>query len=335
MIFLCLPILFALSVVLTHSYRSYALKKQWVDVPGHRSSHVQTTPRGGGLVFVSLWFLIASIAALTGYWPYEQAVIFLPGAMAIAMTGFCDDRISLTAKSRALIYLAAASFSVFWIVYYHGPLFGDFLPWVVFTFAMFVIAWSVNLFNFMDGMDGIAGVEALFTLGVGGFFLWEKGGENIAFVVWLLAAGVAGFLVWNKPPAKLFMGDVGSTTLGFVIMVLAIFAEKKFGIPITLWFILYAVFLFDASITLLRRILAKEKWYQAHRLHAYQRLHQSNWSHARVLSALIGLNSVLALLALFVFYNREWIFPVLIFVFSLLSFLYLRIEKLKPMYPKV
>lgn len=206
------------------------------------------------------------------------------------------------------------------------------LPWIGGILAILAIVWSTNLFNFMDGTDGIAAMEAIFVLGIGGFFLWNAQAAGMAMITWVLGTSVAGFLIWNKPRAKLFMGDVGSATLGFIIMVLAFYGEKQYGVPALLWVILYAAFIFDATVTLFRRLLAGEKGYQAHRLHAYQRLHQAGWSHAQVLWAYSGINVILAGLALFAFYHREWLLGSLLIAVLILVCLYVIVERFRPMY---
>ncbi|HVV68965.1 MAG TPA: glycosyltransferase family 4 protein [Gammaproteobacteria bacterium] len=338
MIYLILILLFILSLVITYGYIHLAVRKKWLDVPNQRSSHTRIVPRGGGLVFISLWLLAAVIASFFQLWTVRQFLAVIPSAIIIAVTAFYDDRHSLSAKYRSCAYVAAACISV-------GAL-GGFdhliiaknlsipLGWLGSIIAILIIAWSINLFNFMDGIDSIAGVEALFILGVGGFFLQQSGGQSMAFLSWMLAATIAGFLVLNKSPAKVFMGDVGSASLGFIILVIALLADKYYGIPLLLWLILYGVFLFDATITLVRRILAKEVWYHAHRLHAYQRLHQLGWSHGQVVWAVIGVNSFLAVLAILGFYYQNLMIWLAIFALGVLVLLYKIVENLNPMYRK-
>lgn len=335
MFYLLLFLFFSVSTLLTYFYLSLASKKNWVDIPNQRSSHAVTTPRGGGVVFVSLWLF----SAIVGLFFYTQNIVqimaLILGAIIVSMTAFYDDRVSLSAKYRILAYFIGALIVVIGLHGFAQLQLGSFilpLGWFGSLLAILAIVWSINLFNFMDGIDGIAGVEALFVLGVGGFFLWQAGGHDLAILAWTLIALVSGFLVWNKPPAKLFMGDVGSATLGFIIIGLALLGEKLYGVPLLLWLILYGVFWFDTTLTLMRRLYAGEKWYEAHRLHAYQRLHQAGWSHARVLLLVIGQNTCLVLLALMGFYFRHFIPLCFLLALGLLSMGYFWVERKNPMY---
>ncbi len=336
MIYLTLIILFISSALLTYGYWRYALHRQWLDVPNTRSSHTIATPRGGGLIFVVLWIITCLVALWMQVWTLHAAVALIPGVLLIAVIAYADDHYTIRARWRALLYAVAAVVSVMvlggfpqLIIAAHTtiPLAG--FGWI---FAILAIVWSVNLFNFMDGLDGIAAVEALFTLGVGGWFLYHAQAQGIATIAWFLAVSVAGFLVWNKPPAKIFMGDVGSATLGFVIITLALLGERWYGVPLLLWVMLYAVFLVDTTLTLLRRLWEGEPIYQAHRLHAYQRLHQAGLGHGKVLLWVIGVNSVLAGLAVTAFYCPGWL-PWLAIVAGIVVLIgYGWVEKLRPMY---
>jgi Fuc2NAc and GlcNAc transferase len=187
------------------------------------------------------------------------------------------------------------------------------------------------MFNFMDGMDGLAAMEAIFVFGVGGYILWERSQSMMAASALVLAAAVAGFLVWNRPPARIFMGDAGSGFLGFMVGAFAVLSMVLYQVPILVWIILYAVFWYDATATLIRRILAKEKWYAAHRSHAYQRLHHlAKWSHARVLKHAIGLNLLLAALALIGYENPGLLPALLAIALILLTVVYGAIERIAP-----
>lgn len=325
-----------LSVALTAYYIRYAQRNQLLDIPNHRSSHTRVTPRGGGVVFILLWVLVVLLLALLGLVPWRSVGVLLPGTLLVAMIGFCDDRRPLAARYRMLAYLGAAAASV---VAMGGidrlTLGADLyvpLSWAGSLFAIIAIVWSINLFNFMDGTDGIAAVEALFVLGVGGYFFWHAGGQGMALVVWSLAASVAGFLWWNRPPAKLFMGDVGSASLGFVVLVCALLGEKLYRIPAILWLLPYGVFIVDATLTLLRRVVAGQPWYEAHRSHAYQRLHQYGFSHAWLVKQLLWVNTLLSACAIIGYYHPALIPGLFLIALVLLCCLYGVVEKLNPMF---
>lgn len=331
-----LIIFFTLSVTLTYFYIRYAWRKNWLDTPNTRSSHSKSTPRGGGLIFITLWI----IAILLGFFFHtlsaQQIIILLPGTLCVAITGFCDDRYHLCARWRACIYLIAAIYSVIALGGFTHLMINEkiILSLGVYgtIFAVLAVFWSINLFNFMDGLDGIAATEAILTLSVGGFFIAQAGGQTLALDAWILATCVAGFLVWNKPPAKIFMGDVGSTSLGFVIMILALWGEKQYHVPALLWFILYGVFLVDTTLTLCRRLLAKEPIYSAHRLHAYQRLQQMGFSHKNVWLMISGINILLALLAIAGFYHPAYLLLCALIAVGILLVFYVWTECRKPMY---
>lgn len=334
--FLLMSFCFILSWLATSLFIRYAKKSNLLDIPNERSSHTKVTPRGGGLVFIFIWLLFLIAATVGDFFSWSKFLVIVPGTVIVALTGFLDDHYSLKPSYRAMAYFLAGFLVILAIqglpqIHLNGNIVLP-LGWLGGILAIFMIVWSTNLFNFMDGIDGIAAIEALFILGFGGYFLWLSGGKDLAFSSWLLAAGVLAFLLWNFPPAKLFMGDVGSAALGFIIMVLAILGEKYFDIPLLLWFILYGVFLVDTSMTLFRRMLAKEAWYLPHRSHAYQRLHQLGFSHASILAKVIMVNAILAGLAIFGFYHKNYILPLFLIAMLMLLLLYYKIERMKPMF---
>jgi len=159
-------------------------------------------------------------------------------------------------------------------------------------FAFFMIIWFINLYNFLDGIDGYAGSEALF-LSIAAFILF--GGAH--FLV--LAVAVLGFLVWNWHRAKIFMGDVGSTLLGYNVAIFTIYYANQVSTNFWIWIILFGLFWFDATLTLFRRYKNKEKLSQAHKKHAYQRLVQSGLSHDKVVLFSLGVNAMLFIMVYF------------------------------------
>lgn len=333
MLILTLSLLFALfaSWFLVGRFRLYALAQGLLDNPNARSSHTLATPRGGGLVFILLWLVAGVGSVFWGVWSFAQALAFLPGAVLLAGIGYWDDHHDLPARWRAVVHFVVAGGSIGALGVVADLSLGGFGVGV----AVFAVVWSINLFNFMDGTDGIAGVEALFVLGVGGFFLWQANGAALAIPAWMLAAMVAGFLLWNWPRARIFMGDVGSSVLGFLIAMFALAGEVWFDVPMVLWVILYGIFWFDATVTLVRRVMAGERWYAAHRSHAYQRLYRPlGWSHGRILWGVIAVNSMLGSLALWASAMPEMQLVALGGAIGLLGITYALIERVAPMYPK-
>ena len=256
--------------------RRYALRSNLLDVPNARSSHAVPTPRGGGVAVVAVFF--AALGTLGAEGEISRSVscaLFLGGGM-VALIGFLDDRRPRPAGVRFAVHLAAAAGVVAlmggipeaalgaWGI--HGANWG--LP-----LAALMIVWTTNLFNFMDGIDGIAGAEAVFVAGAGAVLNIDRGGSDGMTAIFLdLMAANLGFLYWNWPPARIFMGDVGSGFVGFCIIVLGLAASRRAGIPVEAWGILGGVFLTDSTVTLLRRFARGDRWFDAHRTHAYQHL---------------------------------------------------------------
>jgi Fuc2NAc and GlcNAc transferase len=217
----------------------------------------------------------------------------------MAFLGWLDDRRSLPAGLRLFIHFMAAS----WVVYWFGPVralsIGTALldlGWLATPLSIVGVVWLVNLFNFMDGIDGIAAAEALIVSAAAAFFCWRVGDFEVAWLAALIAAASAGFLPWNWMPARIFMGDAGSTFLGFMLGALALLADGRGALPAMAWIVLLGAFVGDATLTLMRRVVRRERLAEAHRTHAYQRAVQSGWSHARVSGAVMILNVTFALL---------------------------------------
>ena len=228
--------------------------------------------------------------------PLSDLQIILPGALIVAAFGFWDDLTGLPAWCRLLAHFIAVS-AILFMLKLHVPI--QHLPHtsiqsaVYLSLALLLGAWSINLYNFMDGIDGIAGVESIFVLGVGGTIAIFNGAFSIGFLSLSLLLCITAFLFFNLSKAKVFMGDVGSGFIGFMIAGLAILGYYKYQIPVWVWVLPYSLFWSDASLTLLRRALNKEPWYSAHKKHAYQRLHHIvGWSHKKILALVALVNSV-------------------------------------------
>jgi Fuc2NAc and GlcNAc transferase len=181
----------------------------------------------------------------------------------------------------------------------------------------------------MDGVDGLAGVEALSVGGLGAVMLAAGGHFGLASAAALIAGGAIGFLCWNWQPARVFMGDVGSGLLGYLFGVLALATNDSGIMPATVWAILLGVFLFDATVTLMRRVWKRERWYRPHRLHAYQRLVQAGWTHRQVTWAVAGLNAVLGGLAVWQVSDPVSYVPVAV-AGGILALCYWLVERKRP-----
>jgi Fuc2NAc and GlcNAc transferase len=279
------------SLVLTGLARRYAVRRQLVDVPNDRSSHASPTPRGGGLGFV-VTFLVALVVLHATGWVSLNASLALAGAgVTVAAVGFADDHAHMPAKLRILVHALAAAWVFYWLDVRPGEALGVVWPvWLGALLVVLFVVWVLNLYNFMDGIDGLAGAEAV-TACVGGAALgvafWPASG------VWLqpllLAAAVLGFLVWNLPPARIFMGDVGSGFLGVCVAAIALESLAVSPAWFWAWMVLLGAFVVDATFTLLRRIVRRRPFYEAHRSHAYQHAAR-RFGHRAVTLATVLLN---------------------------------------------
>jgi Fuc2NAc and GlcNAc transferase len=272
-----LAVLFALSFAGTGWIRRYCLARGIVDIPNQRSSHSRIVARGGGIGFSAIFLLAIVYLGIGGLMPSRAATGLAGGGIVIALTGWVDDRKGLTQVTRVILHLAAAVWAVVWLGPVPAIVSGSTIGmWISQVAGVIAFAWMTNLYNFMDGTDGIAGVEAVTVAVASGFLCTMAGLAVPGHVYWLLAAVVAGFLLWNWPPAKIFMGDAGSGFLGFTFAALTLWSSVE---NIRLFWpcvILLSVFVVDATTTLLRRMANGEKWYEPHSSHAYQKIARRN-----------------------------------------------------------
>jgi Fuc2NAc and GlcNAc transferase len=223
--------------------------------------------------------------------PVDVLLVLIGGGGLIALTGFVDDHISMSALSRLCIQFMAAAVAVF-VVGGHSqaPAPVEFIDVLKGGLTAVGLVWLTNLYNFMDGIDGLAGIETVSVCVGAALFLAILGGHELVPAFLFLAAATAGFLAWNWPPARIFMGDVGSAFIGFSIGVLGLAASRSTEIPLWTWAILLGIFLVDATVTLLWRMGSGQRWYAAHRSHAYQRLARRLRGHAPVTLIVIAIN---------------------------------------------
>lgn len=286
---------FMASAVLTGFLRKHGEKHRIMDFPNARSSHAVPTPRGGGLSIVVTFGVAVLLLAVSRRLAAGTAAALLGGGGLVAIVGLLDDRRPLRASIRILVHFVAAGWSLWclggvpdldlgWISWKWG--------WTGQMVVLIGLVWLVNLYNFMDGIDGLAATEAICAGGFGGLLLAAGGVTSLAWPAVGLAGSCAGFLIWNWPPARIFMGDVGSGFLGFAFGVLIIASAKQGSWRVWPWLILLSVFVVDATVTLFRRVWTGAPWYQAHRSHAYQDAARRWGSHLKVTLAVAGVNSV-------------------------------------------
>ncbi len=314
--------------------RGYALRRSLLDVPNHRSSHTVPTPRGGGLAIVVVVMVATALQYLHGEINSRIAVVVTVGGGLIALVGWVDDRHGVQAAARALAHFTAAIIAVYFIGTPDSIVFGNrtlALGPIYQVLAVFGIVWLTNLFNFMDGIDGIAAGEATAVAAAGGVLLLAAGERGTATLAMMVGGASLGFLFWNWPPAKIFMGDVGSGFLGFVLAVIALASSSSEAVFLEIWLLLLGVFVFDATVTLVRR-LGRERFYEAHRRHAYQRAVQSGFSHAQVALCVLLMNVALAAIGALAWYYPHRTPGLVVFAIVLLVGPYIYIERRFPMW---
>ena len=309
---------FGLSWLGTGLVRRFALRRKILDVPNVRSLHEVPTPRGGGIVF-SVLFLVALAGFLATSIPHSDLwIALLGGGVVVALVGWMDDCRQLPSFVRLGLYAVAAAWSAIWIDGF--PVFALGFADIQLGWTGYIVSWALilgftNIYNFMDGIDGLAGSEgATVSLAVGILLLCS--GE--LFAGWLfvgLSVALLGFLRLNWQPARIFMGDVGSNLLGFVFATMALTTGRFSDISIWVWGILLGVFVVDGFLTFGRRMARRLPPYQAHRSHAYQGAVQRGYSHAQVTAAVVGINVLLAGVA-----TAAWLWPSSAVALVLLSY---------------
>ncbi len=254
-----------------------------LDHPNERSLHAAPTPRTGGLA-ICAGLLAGWAASLLLPQAEGLPVQILSGAVVVAGISVVDDRYGLSQGLRLLVQLGAA------LLLIRGGFViqGEILPGLAFApgagLALLTVVtalWLTNLYNFMDGMDGFAGGMAVIGFGTLALLAWGQGDGLFAAASLTVCAAAAGFLWFNFPPARIFMGDSGSTTLGFLAAAFAVWGSRRGVAPVWLTLLVFSPFVVDATVTLLRRALRGEAVWRAHRSHYYQRLVQLGWGHRR------------------------------------------------------
>lgn len=282
------------SAVLARWMIGYARRRNMVDHVNERSSHAAPTPRGGGVAII-VSALAGFVAAYALYGGVAAFLIgALGGAFAVAMIGWIDDNGHVNAALRLGVHLLAAAWLVGWTVDMEMLGLRDNLTAriVVGGLLTLLVAWSINLYNFMDGIDGLAASETVFVASGAALILYMGGPATIgpAMPALVLAVAASGFLLWNWPPARIFMGDASSGFLGFMmaaLVLLAIRRDLSQGVAVAL---LYGTFIVDTGVTLARRLVRGQAVHQAHRSHAYQILSRRWQSHRRVTLANLAMN---------------------------------------------
>ncbi len=276
---------FALSAGTTAAVLRYARTRDLLDIPNSRSSHSIPTPRGGGIAVVFITLTAWISGSLAGWFAIEAILAVSLGGLLIAAAGLIDDFKDVPASWRFGVHVVGAAIVIHQLggiteiqvgelsipLGYAGYLIGA--TWVV---------WLLNLYNFMDGIDGIAAVQAVTSSFSVAACMLVIGDPQFALIAAVVGASALGFLVFNWPPARIFMGDVGSSFIGFVFGALALASHNAGALSIWVWLVILAVFIVDATVTLLVRIGRRERWYAAHRSHSYQKASRRFGAHKPV-----------------------------------------------------
>ena len=266
-----------------------------LDIPNERSSHITPTPRGGGIAFVATSLIGFLLLLLNNALNGTELLALCSAGSIVAIAGHLDDRQKISGATVRLVLHAISA--IILVVGVGIPSELALFERTVNTgivgsiLGVVYLVWLLNLFNFMDGTDGIAAGEAIFVVIAGAFLNYHVLSDaNHSAAAVAIAASTFGFILYNWSPAKIFMGDVGSGYLGIVIGGLSLIAANQDPELLWVWIILLAVFVSDATVTLIRRLLRKQKPHVAHRSHAYQHLAIRLNSHAKVALLVLAVN---------------------------------------------
>lgn len=276
---------FSLAAWLTSRFCKPASRFYILDHPNERSLHTRPTPRTGG-VAIFIGFVVGAGIVVWLYPSYRYLSWVLAGGLLVAVVSFLDDRWRLSPVVRFVFHLSGAGLVMAagvtpealsmpgWAWNWPQPL--------AIMLSLLFVVWMINLYNFMDGIDGLAGGMAVIGFGTLAVFGWMSGQFVYCIMNLLIASAAAGFLLFNFPPARIFMGDVGSAVLGLFAGAFSLWGIKAGFLPPWAALLVFSPFIIDATATLIRRLLAGERVWEAHKTHYYQRLVQFGWSHKKV-----------------------------------------------------
>tara|TARA_B110000858_G_scaffold162625_1_gene187783 strand:- start:5435 stop:6448 length:1014 start_codon:yes stop_codon:yes gene_type:complete len=290
LLLLC-SLLFLSSAILTGLFRWVAQEIRLIAVPVSRSAHSKPVPVGGGVSIVALILLVIAYYYSTEQIPANEFAALMTG-IVIACIGIVDDIKQLNIRWRIPAQFLAAAYVVYCLGDVPAIDFGLFsFPESILlnVLAIFALIWLLNLYNFMDGIDGLAGSE-LIAVNLLSLIIVINSDAVLMPLSASFAAVAAGFLLWNWAPAKIFMGDVGSSFIGFTLGVMALLSLLHGSMTVWAWVLLLGVFIVDATLTLFVRVRSKQRWYEGHASHAYQNAARHYKSHAKVTITVILIN---------------------------------------------
>ncbi len=276
-------VVFLISVCFTRVFIGQSSWLRVMDHPNARSLHSVPVPRAGGVAILVAFFVGMGMIAF--FLNAAVSPVLLICALLIAVVSFLDDCYSLSAALRFFIHFCAAAFLVvngYELTVLELPgvswLWPGFLALAV---SVLFVVWSINLYNFMDGIDGFAAGMAIIGFSCFALLGWQAQHPLFMNANMIAVGAVVGFLLFNFPPARIFMGDTGSSTLGFLMAAFSLWASVESIFPIWIALLVFSPFIVDASVTLFRRLIEGEKVWEAHKSHFYQRLAQTSWGHKK------------------------------------------------------
>ncbi|ENW25300.1 hypothetical protein F925_00634 [Acinetobacter lwoffii NCTC 5866 = CIP 64.10 = NIPH 512] len=321
-------IFFVLAFGFTYFMRAYALKKNIIDNPNERSSHSTPTPRGGGVAVVCSYLLALAVLIYSQQLTVHIGLTLMVAGFVIALLGFLDDHGHINSMLRLAIHFLVAIGAVISlggfaeVTIFNGLQLG----FVANIIAVLFLVWLLNLYNFMDGINGIASVEAITTTASMAILYYLLNTSLNSDLLWLLAACVFGFLLWNFPKAKIFMGDACSGFLGLTLGILALIALKENLALFCAWIICLGVFVVDATYTLIKRVFSGYKMYDAHRSHSYQILSRKWGSHTPVTLAVAAINLLWLFPIAYITTTQQWAYPEFAILIAYLPLVFLAIK---------
>lgn len=325
-------------MVLTRVFYSLAQGTRLMDTPNERSMHIKPVVRGGGVIFIGLSLCSIPVLSWLTLTSASSAIVLFSALFGIAVISFCDDIYNLSAKKRFIVQILV---SILIAIYFKPPyldlaFFKIDNNYLLIPFLIIALLWSINHTNFMDGIDAFCAIQAISVLSMYVFIMNFLASDSFFLQQFcmVIILSLLGFLVFNYPPARLFMGDVGSASLGMILFSIAIICQQQLEIPLAYWFLVNGIFIFDATLTLIRRILNGEKWYTGHRKHAYQRLKQSGLTTQSILLGQIFINSFFTFLMLLILKGKLNLNHAIFIETGVLGLIYLGAEKKFPMFIK-
>ncbi len=297
------------------------------DNPNHRSLHSIPVPRIGGIAIL-VGILIAGFIYSRTIVITNELLLVCTALLMIGLISLLDDVVSLSSLIRIVIQLLAAS-----IIAYSGLVIDTLtIPFFEFSFPVYFaeiitvlfIVWMVNLYNFMDGVDGLAGGMSVIGFGALAVIGFIEGQQSFTIINLIIASSSLGFLVWNYPPAKIFMGDSGSSSLGLLAAILALYSHSEGFIPIWISVVIFSPFIVDATVTLISRILRRKRFWDAHKSHFYQQLAETGISRKKLVNLEYGLMLVCSVIALITYKASSTIQLLSLLILATLYFVLMR-----------